>query len=246
MLSSSFLLTPLKSGQTICRLRLNDAVTDPFTITISDGRVEHLYEQNIYLEVIYPKDAVPDGYHVQIDNVTPDEADKAAILSAYPNAKICHFYELSMVHENRSKITDFNKPVTIRLQIPAYVDNPKKLTFVYFGEKGPETLKTTICTDGYVEYQIGHFSKYFLIETENENPTTTVQTENPVYPLGDVNVDKAINASDALLNLRHAVKEITLEGDAFTRGDVTFDQSINASDALQILRYAVKEISDFK
>ena len=183
---------------------------------------------------------------MQIDNVTPDEADKAAILSAYPNAKICHFYELSMVHENRSKITDFNKPVTIRLQIPAYVDNPKKLTFVYFGEKGPETLKTTICTDGYVEYQIGHFSKYFLIETENENPTTTVQTENPVYPLGDVNVDKAINASDALLNLRHAVKEITLEGDAFTRGDVTFDQSINASDALQILRYAVKEISDFK
>lgn len=79
-----------------------------------------------------------------------------------------------------------------------------------------------------------------------KTPTTTVQKENPVYPLGDVNADKTINASDALLTLRHAVKEITLEGDAFTRGDVTFDQSINASDALQILRYAVKEISDFK
>lgn len=76
--------------------------------------------------------------------------------------------------------------------------------------------------------------------------TLNVIKDEGTLLLGDINEDTSINASDALLALRHAVKEITLEGDAFTRGDVTFDQSINASDALQILRYAVKEISDFK
>ena len=65
------------------------------------------------------------------------------------------------------------------------------------------------------------------------------------FELGDINADKAINASDALQALRHSVGEIKLEGDSFTRGDVTKDTFINASDALQILRYSVKEITRF-
>lgn len=66
------------------------------------------------------------------------------------------------------------------------------------------------------------------------------------YALGDINADKAINASDALQALRHSVGEIKLEGEAFTRGDVTKDKKINASDALQILRFSVKEINSFQ
>lgn len=75
--------------------------------------------------------------------------------------------------------------------------------------------------------------------------TVTVTDEIKQFPLGDIDEDDKINASDALQALRHSVKEITLEGDAFTRGDVTKDKTINASDALQILRYSVKEIDRF-
>lgn len=63
---------------------------------------------------------------------------------------------------------------------------------------------------------------------------------------GDVNADGMINSSDALLALRHSVKEITLQGNLFVCADVTKDNLVNASDGLQILRYAVKEISSFE
>lgn len=63
--------------------------------------------------------------------------------------------------------------------------------------------------------------------------------------LGDIVEDGEINASDALLCLRHSVKEIILTGNDFIRGDVNKDKVINAFDALQILRYLVKEINQF-
>ncbi|CAK7010028.1 MAG: hypothetical protein EUB_01663 [Eubacterium sp.] len=69
---------------------------------------------------------------------------------------------------------------------------------------------------------------------------------NVVKSRGDVNDDGMINASDALLDLRHSVKEIILQGNSFVCADVTKDNVINASDGLQILRYAVKEISNFE
>jgi hypothetical protein len=69
---------------------------------------------------------------------------------------------------------------------------------------------------------------------------------NVVRSRGDVNDDGMINASDALLDLRHSVKEIILQGNSFVCADVTKDNVVNASDGLQILRYAVKEISNFE
>ena len=63
--------------------------------------------------------------------------------------------------------------------------------------------------------------------------------------IGDVYEDGSINSSDALLCLRHSVKEITLNNSQFKQADVTFDGQVNASDALLILRYAVKEIDHF-
>lgn len=66
------------------------------------------------------------------------------------------------------------------------------------------------------------------------------------YVVGDIDANQQINASDALMALRHSVKEINLKGSAFTRGDTTFDDDVDAQDALQILRYSVKEIDHFE
>lgn len=88
------------------------------------------------------------------------------------------------------------------------------------------------------------------------NPTvvTKLADYTPVVSLGDIDGDGEINASDALLALRHSVREIDLKDNppakfpagAFERANVTFDTEVNASDALQILRYSVKEITEFK
>ncbi|MEG1939535.1 MAG: transglutaminase domain-containing protein [Eubacterium sp.] len=74
----------------------------------------------------------------------------------------------------------------------------------------------------------------------------TIVVYLPEKAPGNIEPDNAINASDALLALRHSIKEITLINDQFIRGDVNKDGKINASDALMILRYSVKEISIFE
>ncbi|CAK7009922.1 MAG: hypothetical protein EUB_01658 [Eubacterium sp.] len=81
---------------------------------------------------------------------------------------------------------------------------------------------------------------------EGEKVQFMVEVLEPEYPLGDINADHFINASDALLALRCSVKEIALEEKPLKRADVTKDEQVNASDALEILRYAVKEIDSFE
>lgn len=56
---------------------------------------------------------------------------------------------------------------------------------------------------------------------------------------GDVNGDAAVNSSDALLVLKHAVKKSELTGKPLQQADVNKDGAINSSDALQILKIAV-------
>lgn len=57
---------------------------------------------------------------------------------------------------------------------------------------------------------------------------------------GDVNNDNKIEASDALLVLKHAAKLSILEEDEQVRAEVSADNTIDASDALWILKYASK------
>lgn len=96
---------------------------------------------------------------------------------------------------------------------------------------------------GYEKYTTG--TQKVNVEYRGFSAPFEVTVSSNIFTLGDVNADKAINASDALLTLRHSVKEITLENEPFTRADVTKDGTVNASDALQILRYSVKEINSF-
>ena len=59
------------------------------------------------------------------------------------------------------------------------------------------------------------------------------------YLLGDVNGDGHINASDAILIMRHVLGVITLTDEQMIRADYNQDGQINASDALGIMRYSL-------
>ncbi|MBQ7595086.1 MAG: dockerin type I repeat-containing protein [Clostridia bacterium] len=62
---------------------------------------------------------------------------------------------------------------------------------------------------------------------------------------GDVNGDKKINSSDALMVLMHSTGASLLKGDYKTAADVSGDGKINSTDALLILNYSVGYIKVF-
>ena len=66
-----------------------------------------------------------------------------------------------------------------------------------------------------------------------------------LYVAGDVNLDGAINAGDALLVLQHSVQLVTLDRIPSYAADVNFDSNINASDALLVLQYSVGIVDGF-
>ena len=73
-----------------------------------------------------------------------------------------------------------------------------------------------------------------------------VESNTIYYVYGDVNQDKSVGASDALLALQHSVRKITLEGNAFVVADVTEQYGVvTSSDALCILQYSVEIIDIF-
>ena len=79
------------------------------------------------------------------------------------------------------------------------------------------------------------------IVTDTPKPTDTL---TPEYKLGDVDLNGSIDATDALMVLKHAAKINTLEGDASLAADTTKDENIDAADALKILKYAAKLINE--
>ncbi len=64
-------------------------------------------------------------------------------------------------------------------------------------------------------------------------------TATDVWALGDLNRDGYINAKDALLALRHAVKKEDFIPNRFVAADVNRDENINAMDALEMLKKSV-------
>ena len=68
---------------------------------------------------------------------------------------------------------------------------------------------------------------------------TGVPAAAAVGTVGDVDGNAKIDAADALLVLKAAVKKITLTEEQTTAGDVDATGNLDASDALMILQYAV-------
>ncbi|MBO5420954.1 MAG: dockerin type I repeat-containing protein [Clostridia bacterium] len=63
--------------------------------------------------------------------------------------------------------------------------------------------------------------------------------DEPSVSKGDVNSDKKINSTDALMVLQHSVKLITLTSAQITVADMNSDNKINSLDALVILQKSV-------
>ena len=74
--------------------------------------------------------------------------------------------------------------------------------------------------------------------TETIVPTST--PDEPDYLIGDVDLDGKVNATDALLVLKHAAKIEILSDDELIIADVEPDEKIDAVDALEILKIAAK------
>jgi len=77
--------------------------------------------------------------------------------------------------------------------------------------------------------------------TRTEEPTESVE---PIS-VGDVDNNGFINASDALLVLKHAARIEVLVEEESLKADVNQDKSIDSEDALTILKYAAGLIEEF-
>lgn len=66
-----------------------------------------------------------------------------------------------------------------------------------------------------------------------------------LFVAGDINCNRAIDASDALLALQQSVQLIALDRLGLCAADTNFDGAVNASDALLILQYSVGLIEGF-
>ena len=75
-----------------------------------------------------------------------------------------------------------------------------------------------------------------VVPTETVAPTESVKEELK----GDVNLDGNVNATDALLVLKHAARISVLDEDACKRARLDDNESVDAADALIILKIAAK------
>ncbi len=130
-------------------------------------------------------------------------------------------------------------------------NNAQKFYFVESGDT--YVIHTKLC--GTVVDIPGNTAPYDGINVQMWTPTNSAnqqfvlfEVKNP-YPglkeYGDVNMDDKVNASDALVVLRHAVGKATLSDIFHEIADVSGDGKINAVDALQILKKAVGKLDKF-
>lgn len=112
---------------------------------------------------------------------------------------------------------------------------PLNLTEIKQNAFYASTANLTLCCeseDSYIkEYADSNAIAFELCDGTHE--------ATPPQTAGDVNNDKNINATDALLVLQHTVGKKLLTGNALIAADVTKDDAVNATDALSILRYSV-------
>lgn len=129
--------------------------------------------------------------------------------------------------------------------------NAQKFYFVKSGDA--YVIHTKLC--GTVVDIPGNTAPYNGMNVQMWAPTNSAnqqfvlyEVKNP-YPglkeYGDVTMDDKVNASDALLVLRHAVNKVSLNVVYHEIADVDGNGKINAVDALQILKKAVGKLNKF-
>lgn len=88
------------------------------------------------------------------------------------------------------------------------------------------------------EYKLGENTIEIFLP-ENYNVYTTYKINIVAQQVGDVNNDKVVNSTDALVILQHSVKLITLTSAQLKVADMTGDGAVNSVDALQVLKLCV-------
>lgn len=91
--------------------------------------------------------------------------------------------------------------------------------------------------------QDSNVSAYCSITVEEGTSIEPSESVKPEYLAGDVNLNSIVDASDALLVLKHAAKlQVIDDGDIINVADMNDDGVIDATDALTILKIAAKLI----
>lgn len=135
-----------------------------------------------------------------------------------------------------------NTGATALLTFLTYADTEMYLAYANVSMSS-STYQT--CGDAY----FGEIACYDAALTDEQ--VAEVYNEQLVkYPavkvvMGDANGDGNVNASDALVILKHAAKLATLEGDLAIAADVDSNGNIDSSDALKVLKKAANLIDSF-
>lgn len=91
---------------------------------------------------------------------------------------------------------------------------------------------------------IAYESSYEGINNDEVQTITITANEKPAAGLkGDVNLDGEVTMEDAVLVMKHAIKETLITNNtALANGEVTNDGELTMEDAVKIMKYAIKAI----
>ncbi len=131
--------------------------------------------------------------------------------------------------------------VTVRLPLPENFD-PKKVQVFHEDEKGNKSEMTVIVREDTIILETDGFSRYTVVDPTKQ---AGEYVEAPELDYGDVDGSGKVDAKDALVVLKAAVKKFTPDADQRKAARVNKDDKIDAKDALEILKYAVKKIEKF-
>ncbi len=103
-------------------------------------------------------------------------------------------------------------------------------------------MKSTISVFLSLVIMLGVVYTPIIVEADT-TPSGTYGTDYISY--GDVDINNAINATDALLVLQKSVGKITLDAKKTNLADVSLDTAVTVTDALTVLQYSVDKIAGF-
>lgn len=118
-------------------------------------------------------------------------------------------------------------------------DGPNKDNLVYIDQKTVAAGADSVSFDVYPSALKADTTYYIFLSTSSAAQTKVAEFKYYLpYILGDVDNDKAVNATDALWVLQNAAGTRTFDSVQMLAGDVDKDGAVNATDALWILQSA--------